>query len=110
MHKFRLKPLNISGALLFIALLLLLDQGSKIYIKLNYPLTVYGSQALIDLGFFKLLFVENKGMAMGTRLNDFLPFISDQTAKLVLTLFRLVAIVGLGYWLIDTFKKKGPIL
>ncbi len=110
MHKVRLKQLNISGALLFIALLLLLDQGSKIYIKLHYPLTVYGSQALIDWGVFKLLFVENKGMAMGTRLNDFLPFISDQTAKLVLTLFRLVAIVGLGYWLIDTFKKKGPIL
>ena len=35
---------------------------------------------------------------MGAKLNDFLPFISDNTAKLILTLFRLIAIVGLGYW------------
>jgi len=59
----------------------------------------------VDWGFFKLLFVENKGMAMGTKLNDFIPFISENSAKLILTLFRLVAISGLGYWLWDSIKK-----
>ena len=78
---------------------MIVDQGSKFYIKLNYPLSNFGSPAIIDWGFFKLLFVENKGMAMGAKLNDFLPFISDNMAKLILTLFRLIAIVGLGYWL-----------
>ena len=49
-------------------------------------------------------------MAMGTKFNDFLPFIKEDSAKLFLTLFRLVAIVGLGYWLWDSIKKQGPKL
>ncbi len=67
---------------------------------------MYGNDAIIDWGFFKLLFVENKGMAMGTKLNDILPFLSDITAKLVLTIFRLVAIIGIGYWLLDNIRKQ----
>jgi len=47
---------------------------------------------------------------MGTKLNDIIPFISEDGAKLFLTLFRLVAIVGLGYWLWDSIKKNAPIL
>lgn len=91
-------------------IILLLDQGTKIYIKLNYPLSGYGVPPIVDWGFFTLLFVENKGMAMGTKLNDFLPFISEDTAKLVLTLFRIVAIFGLGYWLWDAVKKQTSTL
>ena len=87
-----------------------MDQGSKFYIKLNYPLSGYGVPAILDWGFFKLLFVENKGMAMGAKLNDFIPFISEATSKLVLTLFRIVAIFGLGYWLFDSIKKQSGIL
>ena len=90
--------------------ILLFDQGFKIYIKLNYPLSGYGVPPIVDWGFFKLLFVENKGMAMGAKLNDFLPFISEDTAKLVLTLFRIVAIFGLGYWLWDAVKKQTSTL
>jgi len=88
----------------------MLDQGSKIFIKLNYPLSLYGSNAIVDWGFFKLLFVENKGMAMGAKLNDFLPFFSDKTAKLFLTIFRLVAILGIGYWLLDNIRKESANL
>jgi signal peptidase II len=91
-------------------IILLLDQGSKFYIKLNYPLSGYGIPAILDWGFFKLLFVENKGMAMGAKLNDFIPFISEATSKLILTLFRIVAIFGLGYWLLDSIKKQSGIL
>lgn len=91
-------------------MILLLDQGSKFYIKLNYPLSGYGVPAILDWGFFKLLFVENKGMAMGAKLNDFIPFISEATSKLILTLFRIVAIFGLGYWLLDSIKKQSGIL
>ena len=91
-------------------MILLLDQGSKFYIKLNYPLSGYGVPAILDWGFFKLLFVENKGMAMGAKLNDFIPFISEATSKLILTLFRIVAIFGLGYWLLDSIKKQTGIL
>jgi signal peptidase II len=83
-----------------------MDQASKFFIKLNYPLSLYGNSAIVDWGFFKLLFVENKGMAMGTKLNDIFPFFSDKTAKLVLTIFRLLAIVGIGYWLWDNIRKQ----
>tara|TARA_S200000501_G_scaffold377416_1_gene435734 strand:- start:874 stop:1350 length:477 start_codon:yes stop_codon:yes gene_type:complete len=48
-------------------------------------------------------------MAMGTKLNDFIPFISEKTAKLILTLFRIVAITGLGYWLWSSIQKQTHI-
>ena len=104
--KFRFSNINLFTATVIIFSLLMLDQGSKIFIKLNYPLSLYGSNAIVDWGFFKLLFVENKGMAMGAKLNDFLPFFSDKTAKLFLTIFRLVAILGIGYWLLDNIRKE----
>ncbi len=93
-------------AFLIILGILFLDQGLKIYIKLNYPLSSYGAPAIVDWGFFKLLFVENKGMAMGTKLNDVIPFISEATAKLSLTIFRIIAILGLAYWWYDSFRKQ----
>lgn len=97
-------------ALGIILITLFLDQSTKIYIKLNYPLSGYGVPPIIDWGFFKLLFVENKGMAMGAKLNDFIPFLSEDTGKLILSLFRIIAIFGLGYWLWDTIKKQSGTL
>jgi signal peptidase II len=104
--KFKPSNINLPKAVVIILCLLLMDQASKFFIKMNYPLSLYGNSAIIDWGFFKLLFVENKGMAMGTKLNDILPFLSEKTAKLVLTVFRLVAIIGIGYWLWDNIIHK----
>ncbi len=104
--KFKPSNINLPTAVVIILCLLLMDQASKFFIKMNYPLSLYGNSAIIDWGFFKLLFVENKGMAMGTKLNDILPFLSEKTAKLVLTVFRLVAIIGIGYWLWDNIIHK----
>ncbi|MGB0357224.1 MAG: lipoprotein signal peptidase [Flavobacteriaceae bacterium] len=87
---------------------LIVDQALKMYIKLNYSLTFYGSDAIIDWGWFRLLFVENKGMAWGARLNDILPFISDKTAKLLLSIFRLLAVSAIGYWLVRAVKLQAP--
>ncbi len=91
--------LNSKTALLLIILILFIDQASKIYIKLHYSLSVYGGPAIVDWGFFKLLFIENKGMAWGTKISDIVPFISEEAGKLILTIFRLVAISFLGRWL-----------
>lgn len=55
---------------------------------------------------FKIYFIENEGMAWGTRISDFMPFISDRTAKTYLTVFRIAAIFGIGYWLYSAVKKK----
>ena len=104
--KFKFYNINLPTAIVIILCILMMDQAFKFFIKLNYPLSLYGNSAIVDWGFFKLLFVENKGMAMGTKLNDILPFFSDKVAKLALTIFRLVAITGIGYWLWDNIHKE----
>ena len=101
-----IKKLDIKKGFIFVLILLFFDQFLKFYIKLNFPLTLYGQPAIIDLGFFKLLFIENEGMAMGARLNNIFPFLSDYSAKLSLTLFRLIAVLGIGYWLISALKNN----
>ena len=101
-----IKKLDIKKGLIFVLILLFFDQFLKFYIKLNFPLSLYNQPAIIDLGFFKLLFIENEGMAMGAKLNNIFPFLSDYSAKLSLTIFRLIAVVGIGYWLISALKNN----
>ena len=105
-----IKNIDAKKSLVLILALIFLDQVVKFYIKLNYPLTIFGELPIIDIGFFKLLFIENKGMAMGARLNTLFPFLDDNTAKLILTLFRIVACIGLGFWLRNMIKKRASQL
>jgi signal peptidase II len=73
------------------------DQLSKIYIKTNF---IYGESGQIDItSWFKILLIENEGMAWGT-------VIPGIYGKLVLTVFRLVAVTGIGYWLWDAVERK----
>ena len=81
---------------------LIFDQFSKIYIKTHFVL----GQEWVVFDWFKILFVENEGMAWGAKLSDFSSFISQKTAKLILTLFRLIAVVGIWYWLHTSMKKQ----
>ncbi len=101
---------NHKTAILIIFFVLFLDQASKIYIKLHYPLSMYGEPAIVDWGFFKLLMIENKGMAWGTKISDILPFISEEIGKLILTLFRLAAITFLGRWLWKLLRSESSQL
>ena len=89
------------NALLLVVLILVADQISKVYIKTNFEL----GESVEVLSWFRILFVENEGAAWGTKLSDLLP-VSEKSAKLILTLFRLIAIGGIGYWLWDILKKK----
>ncbi|MDF4220456.1 lipoprotein signal peptidase [Maribacter sp. M208] len=93
--------MNIKKSVLFILLILIIDQWSKIYIKTNFVL----GESVEVFSWFKILFIENEGAAWGAKLSDVLP-ISDDIGKLVLTVFRLFAIFGIGYWLFDVIKKK----
>lgn len=88
---------------LLILLILTIDQLSKFYIKTNFVL----GESFDVFNWFKILFIENEGAAWGAKLSDVLP-ISDDVGKLVLTVFRLFAIIGIGYWLYDIIKKKSP--
>jgi len=95
--------MNLKKSLLLIAVVLLIDQISKIYIKTHFEL----GESVVIFNWFKIHFIENSGAAWGAKLSDFLP-ISDSSGKLILTVFRLFAVAGIGYWLYDTIRKKSP--
>jgi len=94
--------MSLKKATFVIVVILLIDQISKVYIKTHFQL----GEDITVFSWFKIAFIENDGMAWGTKLSDFVSFISDETAKLVLTLFRIVAVTGIAFWLIDVTKKK----
>ena len=92
-------------ALLIILGVLLIDQFTKIYVKTDF---LYGREGAYEVfSWFKIFFIENEGAAWGTKISDILP-ISDKAGKLILTLFRLVAIGGIGYWLKGIIEKQAP--
>ncbi len=95
--------MSLKKSLLIIVLILLVDQISKVYIKTSFIL----GESHDVFGWFKILFIENEGAAWGTKLSDLLP-ISEPTGKLVLTIFRIFAVLGIGYWLWDIVKKQSP--
>lgn len=96
--------MSLNKSIFLITLILLIDQISKFYIKTHLAL---GDEYQV-FNWFKIYFVENDGMAWGTKISDFISFISDRTAKIALTLFRIVAIIGIGYWLFDATRKHSP--
>ncbi|TKD65285.1 lipoprotein signal peptidase [Flavobacterium sp. ASW18X] len=95
--------MSLKKSIILIIIVLLIDQISKIYIKTNFVL----GESVEVFNWFKILFIENEGAAWGTKLSDILP-VSDASGKLFLTVFRLFAIVGIGYWLFDIIKKNSP--
>ena len=88
--------MSIKKAVGIIILVLLIDQISKIYIKTHF---VLGEEVEV-FSWFKILFVENEGMAWGAK-------IPGDYGKLILTLFRIGILPLIGYWLYDTVKKNG---
>ncbi|AWG24373.1 lipoprotein signal peptidase [Flavobacterium kingsejongi] len=87
--------MSLKKAYLLIVIVLLIDQISKIYIKTHF---VLGEDVTV-FNWFKILFIENEGMAWGVA-------IPGAYGKLFLTLFRVVAVGGIGYWLYDAVKKN----
>ena len=96
--------MTLKKAVAIIIIILLIDQISKVYIKTHFAL--YDKIEVFN--WFHIVFVENEGMAWCTKLSDLIPAISDRTAKLFLTLFRIVAVFGIGYWLYASVKKHSP--
>ncbi|MEM1325141.1 MAG: lipoprotein signal peptidase [Bacteroidota bacterium] len=90
--------------ILVVALVILLDQALKIWVKTNMD---YGSSFdLLGLSWAKIHFVENPGMAFGIEFGG-------QTGKLILSLFRIVAVGALIYYLnllVNAKAKKGLLI
>jgi signal peptidase II len=87
--------MNLKKAYFVVFLVLLIDQWSKIYVKTHFLL--HGGVPVFS--WFKILFIENEGMAWGVEIPGIY-------GKLSLTLFRILAVGGIGYWLWDTVKKQ----
>lgn len=85
--------------------ILMFDQMVKLYVKTHFML----GESVEVFSWFQILFIENEGAAWGAKLSDILP-ISDAAGKLTLSIFRLFAIVGIGYWFISSVKKQAPML
>ena len=86
--------MSLRNSVFLIALILVIDQFSKIYVKTNF---ILGEEIKV-FDWFKILFIENEGMAWGTK-------IPGQYGKLILTIFRIVVVFGIAYWLYDSSKK-----
>ena len=85
---------------IFIIALLVIDQAVKIWIKTHM---LIGQEYCILGDWFKILFVENNGMAFGMKLGD------GEWAKTVLSLFRIVAVFGIGWYILKLLKEKAPL-
>jgi signal peptidase II len=82
-------------AILTIIIAIILDQIIKIYIKTNFVL----GEEIVVFDWFRIHFTENNGMAMGFEFGG-------KAGKLFLTLFRLVAVMGIVFWLFQNIKRK----
>lgn len=98
--------MSLKKSIVLIIIILLIDQISKVYIKTHFKL----QESVQVFSWFQIYFIENDGMAWGTKISDFVSFISERSAKIFLTVFRIVAIFGIGYWLYDATKNQASKL
>jgi signal peptidase II len=82
-------------AFLLIFIVLLLDQASKIWVKTN----MYLGQDYRITDWFYIHFTENAGMAFGLEFGG-------MWGKIALSIFRIIAIVALSFWLRNLIKLK----
>ncbi len=76
-------------------IILIIDQAFKIWVKLHFTL---GEEVNVIGNWFKLYFTENNGMAFGMEFGG-------STGKLLLSVFRLLAITGIIIYLIKLTSK-----
>ena len=88
--------MKLRNLIFLIAVLIIADQALKIWIKTNYPtgeiVRVFG------IPWFRLHFIENPGMAWGWKFGN-------ETGKMILTLFRLAAVI-FGTWYLGRIIKQ----
>lgn len=91
-----MKTLKLRHVVLIISAIIIVDQALKIWIKTSHPtgevMRVFG------LSWFRLHFIENPGMAWGWKFGN-------ETGKVLLTLFRLAAVI-FGTWYLGRIVKQ----
>lgn len=85
---------------LIILLILTLDQLSKFWVKTHMFI---GQEYIVIPHWFRIHFIENEGMAFGMKLG--IP-----AGKLILSLFRIVAVIAIGWYLVKTIRRNENLL
>jgi len=81
-----------------VLLVLIADQALKIWIKTHMMI---GQEYKIIGDWFIIHFIENNGMAFGMEL-------AGKFGKIILSVFRIVAVAGIAYYLKQLSKKDVP--
>jgi signal peptidase II len=83
-------------SVLLIFLIIVADQVLKILVKTHMQIGdeihLFGNRGMLH-------FIENNGMAFGMEMGG-------KTGKLILTIFRIMAIIGIGFFLSSLIKKN----
>ena len=79
-------------AAFIVVAILVIDQVIKIWVKTHMTL----HEQIEIFSWFKIVFIENNGMAYGMEIGS----------KLVLSLFRVVAVSVLGYYIVQQVRKQ----
>ena len=82
---------------LFIALLLVVDQAVKIWIKTHMKI----GDSHVVFYWFRIHFIENPGMAFGIEFGGV-------AGKIALTLFRVAAVAAIGWYINLLARRKVP--
>ena len=91
-----MKSLKLKYVALIIALIIFADQAIKIWIKTTFE--VGQETQILGIPWFKLHFIENSGMAWGLKF-------WGETGKVILTLFRLAAVI-FGVWYLKKIVRE----
>ena len=83
-------------ALFLIVAILFIDQALKFWVKMNM---VIGQEIPVLGDWFILHFIENNGMAFGMEMGG-------SAGKIILSLFRIGAVVGIAFYLTMLVRKK----
>jgi len=81
-----------------VIILLILDQALKIWIKTHMMI---GDNFNVIGDWFRIHFIENNGMAFGMELGG-------KWGKMVLSLFRIFAVVCIGWYIKHLINEKAP--
>lgn len=90
------KNRNLLLPLVIICFVLLIDQAVKLYIKTNFYL---GEEVHVLGDWFRIHFTENYGMAFGLEFGG-------KSGKILLTVFRIIAVGFIGWYIMDLNKKE----
>ncbi len=83
-------------SVIFISLILIIDQALKFWVKTHM---IIGEEITLFGNWANILFIENNGMAFGWEMGG-------KIGKLLLSLFRVAAIAGIGWFLSLIIKEK----